>query len=486
MSMITIVKRVLFFIIITLIHYNCTAQKSKESEGIQKEQGKVLIPFLPGDCHQCNDGFYKNLKVLSAKKIEYYFVIPDRYSDDLDYIKKEYQLAGYDNHQFIFSSALFDKYRTYEQSFVLQFGADSNYKIYNKADALVSDLEQLNKVEPIDLGNYKIKKSTANITVKSKEQICFQNGLQANAFDYLDLKDKKEAIKIVFTDEQLLNNYILNFKDTSIAKNKLNEIKSITDIPNKDRFEQIEFVNDTLFASSSHTYIASMKDSILGGFFAINTYKDGVYKGSRALSNEHLPIGYTVLPEFHVHNNILYAKVVKDHIEAINPNYFLAAFELKNGVYIFKKMLHFMVPGINKNVGYQFVNLKFSGKYCMNSISNILYDLETEQSIALDIPVNEKFEFAQLINSFKGTNIVINAIDAKYPNLLITYFSKDEKGKATNIILNYNLPGENIVGKIKLPDDQANFFESDLSKFGYFLWISEKDNYNKLIYKKLF
>ncbi|MNL60639.1 hypothetical protein D3C87_1844690 [compost metagenome] len=100
--------------------------------------------------------------------------------------------------------------------------------------------------------------------------------------------------------------------------------------------------------------------------------------------------------------------------------------------------------------------------------------------------MNEKFEFTELINSFKGTNIVIKDIQAQYPYLLISYFSKDEKGVATNVILNYNMQNKNITGKIQMPMDDSRFIKPDLSRFGYFLWMPEKDKNDYVICKKLF
>lgn len=479
-------KNSILFAILLIFTAGCKGQKTKDYENLSHEKISVLIPFMPGSCHQCNDAFYDQLKVLDAEKVDYSFVIPDNYSDDLDYIQKEYKLASYKKQQFIFSTALFDKYRVYEQSFVLQFGSDSSYKIYNNTHILIEDLKQLNNAEILNLGNYKIKKSTANITVKNKDQLYFKNSVQINAIDYVDLKDKGQTIKITFSEAQLFNNYFLHFKDSAIARSKLEEVKNVTDLADKNRFEQYEFVNDSLMAFSHHTYIASMKDSVLGGFSAINIYKDGTYLSSRAINKEQLPSGYTTIPRFHVYNNSMYIIVVKDHLETNNPNYFLAKFELENGAYQYKKMLNFTVPAINKDVGYSFLDLNFSGKYFMNSISNILYDLETEESVDLNIPVNKKFEFSDLISNGKGVNIVISNFNVQYPNLLITYFSKDIKGAATNVILNYNLQNKNIVGKIQMPMNSSMFLKPDLSKFGYFLWMPEEGNYDKLVYKKLF
>ncbi|MCY1518412.1 hypothetical protein D9M68_531320 [compost metagenome] len=381
---------------------------------------------------------------------------------------------------------MFDKYHIYEQAFVLQSGPDSNYQIYDKANTLITTLEESGHVETLNFGDYKIKKSLENLLVKNKEQICFQNSVQTNAFDYLDLQNKRQASKITFTDQHLFHNYLLNFKDSAIAQSKLSEIKKITDIPKKDIFYHFEFVNDSLFVSSNHTYIASMKDSVLGGFFSINIYKDGVYLESRGISSKQLPPGYSTIPVFHQYNNDMYLEVVKNQLETGLPNHFLAKFELENKVYKFKKLLNFTVPLVHKDVGYSFLELKFSGRYFMTSIANILYDLETEQSVTLNIPVNEKFEFTELINSFKGTNIVIKDIQAQYPYLLISYFSKDEKGVATNVILNYNMQNKNITGKIQMPMDDSRFIKPDLSRFGYFLWMPEKDKNDYVICKKLF
>jgi hypothetical protein len=122
----------------------------------------------------------------------------------------------------------------------------------------------------------------------------------------------------------------------------------------------------------------------------------------------------------------------------------------------------------------------------MTSIANILYDLETEQSVALNIPKNEKFEFAQLINNCKGVHVLVKDINVQYPHVLISYFSKDIKGHTTNVILNYNIQNENITGKIQMPMDDSRFIKPDLSRFGYFLWMPEKDNNDYLIYKQLF
>ncbi|OJV54446.1 MAG: hypothetical protein BGO31_09790 [Bacteroidetes bacterium 43-16] len=476
----------LMLIVVLLFNSNCNEQNVKENKSVQKENATVIVPFLPGDCHQCNEGFYKNLKILDARKVEYSFLLPDEFSEDLNYIKKEYKLEGYKNHQFIFSSALFNKYRAFQQTFVLQFGSDANYRTYNNATELIRDLELIGTEEKMTFGSYNVKKTTATILVKNNEQMYFQSSVQTNAFDYLDLKNKKQAIKIVFTDEQLLNNYILNFKDSSIAKSKLNEIKSITDIPNKDKFEQFELVKDTLFVSSYHTYISNIADSLLGGFISINIYKGGIYAATRPINSERIPIEYSIIPKFHVYKNRLYIEVVKNQLASNKPNYFLAEFELKNGAYQYKELLNFVVPSINNEVGYQYLELRFSDRFFMTSISNLLYDFETGQSIPLNIPLNETFGFADLMNNLKGVNIIIKDIEAKYPNLLISYFSKDENGSVTNRVLNYDLSIKNIVGKFEIPEENARFFKPVPSRFGCFFWMPEKNNNDYMIYKKLF
>lgn len=479
-------RNILVFMFVLLFTATGTAQHLKTQKSHQKEQATVLIPFMPGSCHQCNNEFYKNLNLLYAKNIDYSYVIPDNYSDDLEEIKKKYQLDGHQSQKFIFSSALFDKYHIYEQAFILQFGTDSNYKIYHNASTLIDDLESLDKMEKVNLGNYEFKKSTFDLWVKNTEQICFKNILQTNAFDYLDLKEKHQAFKIIFTDEMLLNIYKLHFRDTVLAKSKLSEVRKVTDIPDKDRFEDFQFVHDSLFTSSHHTYISNMADSILGGFSAVNIYKDGNYLESRAVSKEYLPPGYNIIPRFHMYQNNMYLLVVKDRLETDKPNYFLAKFALESGIYQFKKMLPFTVPAINKNVGYRYLDLSFSGRYFMTSISNILYDLETEQSVDLNIPVNKEYEFAHLLNNDKNINITINDIVVQYPNLIISYYSTDENGITTNIIMDYNLQVKNIVGKIQMPQDQSRFIKPDLSRFGYFLWMPEKDKNDYIICKKLF
>jgi hypothetical protein len=223
----------------------------------------------------------------------------------------------------------------------------------------------------------------------------------------------------------------------------------------------------------------------LGGFNVINIYKDGKYLDSRSISYEGLPSGYFIMPKFHVYKGALFVKVVKTELEVNRPNYFMAKFELEHKEYKFKKMLSFTLPDINKNVGYVFTDLSFSGKYFVNPISNLLYDLESEKSVMLNIPVNERFVYSDLVSGFKGVKIVILHINIQYPNLIILYKSTDKSGKVTLTLLNYNLDQEHIEGEIKVPEEQYMFLNSDLSKFGYYLWLQPNDNHN-LVYKKLF
>lgn len=287
----TITNFTIFLFLLVSI-FSCKGKKSKQDKSQEKYQATLIIPFLPGSCHQCNNGFYRNLKLLESKKIEYAILLSEDFSDDLENIKKEFNLVDYKVNKYIFSSSLYEKYHIYEQNYVLQYGVDSSCKIYNDADLLIKDLDILNKQAVIDLGDYKIKKSTENLTVSGKDQICVHNRVQTNRFDYLDLKNKKKPLSITFTEDQLLNNFILNFKDSAIAKSKLNEISKITDIPFKDKFDQAIFYHDSLFILANHTYIESLKDSVLGGFMIINIYKDGKYLGARPISNEHIPMGF--------------------------------------------------------------------------------------------------------------------------------------------------------------------------------------------------
>ncbi|MNX67418.1 hypothetical protein D3C86_985440 [compost metagenome] len=470
-----------FYIIVLLNNLNCRGQISKEQ---QQERIRVLIPFVPGNCHLCNEQFYDKLKVLDIRKIPYAFLLSEDFSEDIDYIKKEYKLENFKSSQFILNSSLFEKYHIALQEYVLEFGIDSSYKIYNNIEVLIKDLISIKDRDTFNLGNYKIKKSTSIILADNKEQIYIQNWVQTNTFDYIDLVNKKQQLKISFTPQHLFNNYLLNFKDSLTAKSKLKEVEA-ADISKRDEFIHFEYVHDSLYATSMHTYIRSMKDSVLRSFYTLNIYKNGVYCGSHEISNAGLPEDYYIIPRFHIYNNTAYFSVVKLNLDKDKPNYFLAKFELENGVYRFKGFLKFTVPSIHKEVGYKYVDLKFSGKYCMTSIANILYDLETEQYTSLSIPVNERFGFDHIMNNSKGVNILVKNINVEYPNLLITYFSKDENGKSKNIILKYNIEHRNIEGKIQFPESNSRFMHPDCTRFGYFLWVPEKDN-DYLVYKKMF
>lgn len=284
--MIKSIYNINFFIFLILFSCSCTAQqtKTKQNESQSQKQVSVIVPFLPGSCHQCNTDFYRNLKLLEEKSIDYSILLSEEYSEDLAYIKKEYNLSDYKVKDFIFSSSLYETYHVFEQNYVLQFGIDSNYKIYDNTATLVGDLEGLDKAEKIPLHNYSIKKSTLHITVNGTDQICVRNSVRQNAFDFVDLKNNNQPLSISFTDEQLLYHYILNFKDTTIARNKLNQINDINDIPNKNIFDPAFFYNDTLFIFSSHTFIRNLADSALGGFMVLNIYKDGQYLDSRPVN----------------------------------------------------------------------------------------------------------------------------------------------------------------------------------------------------------
>jgi hypothetical protein len=480
-------QKIGFFILyLMLFNISCKGKTSVHDEIINKEQIKILIPFLPASCHQCDIKFYNNLKLLDAQKIDYSIILSDDFSDDLEHVIKEYNLSKYNVKNYLFSSNLFDKYHIYEQSYVLQFGVDSNYKIYDNAKALLKDLQELNNAEKIDLNGYIIKKSTSSIRINGKNQICVRNSVLQNMFDFIDLNNKKPNTAISFTEEQLLNHYVLYFKDSIVAKNKLSQTNSVLDIPNKNTFDQAIFHNDSLFIFSNHTFINSLTDSTLGGFMIMNIYKDGKYLSARSFSRDSFPIKYTFLPHFHLYNNKLYIKLVKENMEADKPNYFLGMFELEGGVYKFKKLLNFTVPAIHNDVGYTFLELKFSGKYLMTSISNELFNLESEQIETLNIPVNKKFELNNLLNNLKGVDVLIDNIHVRYPNILITYLSKDNNGVGINTILNYDLEIKNIVGKIQMPLDNSRFLKPDLSKFGYFMWTPKNGVNDYLIYKKLY
>ncbi|MNS66331.1 hypothetical protein D3C72_995410 [compost metagenome] len=484
MNIIRYFQYIIFYIAILISNAQCRAQHTKEYKQ-EQEPVRVLIPFVPGNCHLCNEQFYEKLKVLDAKSIPYAFLLSEDFSEDLDYIKKEYKLNDFKGHQFILSTALFQKYYLPPQTYALEFGTDSHYKIYRNIDVLIEDVQLMRQKDTLDLGSYKIKKSASNLLLNNKQQMYIQNCVQTNTFDFIDLRTGRQQLKVSLTPQHLFNNYLLNFKDSFTAVSKLKEVEA-EGIPKRDEFVLFEYVKDSIYATSMHTYIQSMKDSVLRSFYTMNLYKDGVYCGSRAISDERLPDDYYILPKFHIYNNAAYFAVVKMKLDKDKANYFLAKFELENGTYQFKKFLHFKVPPIHKEVGYQFIDLRFSDKYCMTTIGNILYDLETEQATSLFIPVNERFGFSDLMNNCKGVNILIDHIKVQYPKLLITFCSYDANGTATNKILNYNIENNTVEGRFQIPQVHSRFINSDNSRFGYFLWVPEKDNNDYLVYKKLF
>lgn len=474
-------------LIIVFLSFSCKEKNQIESVKMSKEIATVIIPFLPSSCHQCNDEFYSNLNLLEENNIEFSILLSEDNEDEFEYIREEYNLKKYRFKDYLFSTSLFDLYHIYEQNYVLQYGVDSNYIVFDNAKELIKQLNELNNIEKIDLDNHTIKKSTFNITINGKEQIFVKNSVRQDIFDFINLKSGEKSSVVSFTEEQLINNYKSNFGDASFGVNKLNEVSKFKNIPNKNVFDQGVFFDDTLFVFSTHTYISNIVDSSLAGFMTLNIYKDGKYLGCKPIDNRNIPNGYMFMPQFHFYKNKLYLELVKSsEIGSEQPNYFIGMFEWEGDVFRFKKILKFTVPPIHSDVGYSFLDLRFSGKYLMTSISNQLFNLENEEVENLNIPINEKFDFNDLASNCKGVNIVIDNINVQYPDMLITYFSKDAKGIGTTKILNYDLQKRKIVGKIQMPLDNSRFIKPDLTKFGYFMWTPKNGVNDYLIYKKLY
>lgn len=463
----------------------CNSNVSSVNDIKNEQEPVVLVPFLPGSCHQCSSDFYQNLQLLEKKKVEYSILLSEDYVDDLDYIKSEYKLSKYNVKDYIFSTKKFEKYRLYEQNYVLTFDGSDDYGVFENAEGLTDALNQLKAIEKVSLRDYSLKTSTANIFFNGSTQLCIQNSVQKDRLDLVELNGNSRSKTVAIDNELLEKNYLAYFKDKDLASSKLFEITQVTDVPNKDVFDMGIYHRDSLLFFSKHTYIGSLKDSILGGFKILNIYKDGNYLTGRTIDEIGIPSGYFPTQHFHIFKEKLYIKMVREHLRTDSPNYFIGVFELKDSSYKFSKLLSFNLPDIHNDVGYSFVELKFSDKYFMTSISNLLFNIETEQIDSLNIPVNSKVEIADLIANLRGVNIVIDNIEIKNQFINIVFYSKDKNANGNVIAIKYDLSLKKVVGKRTFSLENTRFVKPDNTKFGYYFWTPQKGKNEFLYYGKL-
>ena len=457
---------------------HCKAKAANIDKGLN-----VVIPFTPANCINCNIQLPKFLSFLDSQKISYTFLLNEEYSDDLQYVKSEFNLEKYPDEKFIFNSSKFDEYLLLPQSYVLENQKDSSYHIFTDFKSLQQSLAT-NVVDTLVFDDYKTKKSTSQIFIRNMQEIYFQNGIQTSIFDYLNLKRGDKVITTKFSDTHLTKNFELNFIDTFEANKRLKETE-IVQIPNKNELIHFEYVDDSLFASSQHTFVESFKDSTLGVFTTINIYKDGKYLFSRSVDKSKVPEDYYVLPFFHRYGNAMYFVTMKSSASNEKANHFLAKFVQKGNSYVFDRFLGFTLPPISKEVGYQFMEIKFSKNYCMHSLSNNLYDLEEEKVVPLNIPQNEAFTLNNLTDKSRNLNVLLRDFSIELPHVLLSYYSRID-GKEWSAILKYDVQQRGVVEKVVIPHAYSRFIKPDQTKFGYFIWTPEKDNNDKLVYKKVF
>lgn len=444
----------------------------------------IIITFEPKSCHQCDNSFYKNLEQLDNNNLPYQILLSETFSDDLETIKEEYDLKKYNVEEYIFSDELFDRYNIYEQNYVLQYGEDSNYNIYEKLSPLLTQLNDINNVDTITVNNYSFKKSILHTIFNGSKELVLKNIIKDDELEYINLQENSNSKNISFTRPQLLERYANFFANKEIGEQKLMEIENIPNTPFKTKYTKANFYSDSLFILSLHPFILDWKDSIVGGFEVINIYKNGEYVSSRTINKSQLPPNYNIVHHFNIVQESLFLTLYKSEFEKNQPNYLIASFSLKHNTYSLEKIWSFQLSPVNNSIGYLFTEPSFSNNYIISALSNELFNIQNNQSELLNIPTNKgEIQYQQLVQDLAGIHIIILEIQDKDSYLLIKYASHDTKNKEQYII-KYDLNYKNIVGKYKCKESIEKYITLDKTNFGYCFVPVEKTN--TILYKRIF
>ncbi len=410
---------------------------------------RYYIPVTPGNCINCN---FQNSQIenLDPNRNIFYFVFPEDFIEDKDYIIDIYKLKSYPKEHLIFSDSLYNKYH-----------------LLGKANVVVEHLEsglfksfELSKIEK--LPNYAFEnfndtlnfppntfpRSTKKIIVNNDKKFYVFNRLRKDRIGVVDLENRTS--EILYLNEIIIkNNFKINFNNLD----KYNQMKDV-ELIGKNRFDDNQVFGDTLFSVSNHTFmdgIASNGDTIGRGFIMMNVFVKDQYLTSYPIQILLMDTCYFTSTNFHFYNDKFYFVLLKNdancHLNDTNK-YFIGEFVLRNNKIVFNKILNFQLPEINYDVGYRLIHGFFYNQYFVTELSNNLYNLENQSIVKLKIPHNVKLETKALFEVIDGTIINTDNFVIKDNCLYMIIF---EKYKQEYRWLKYNILHSKLERNILVP-----------------------------------
>lgn len=413
---------------------------------------RLLIPVMPGSCLSCT---FKAEQVnqLDPSSSIFYFLFPEDFSEELDYIIDIYKLNEYPKDHFLFSDSLFKKYYRAGQVDLIRENTES--KTFTRVEFSkineIKDTRDLGSHEDtINIPSSSIPKSSGQIVVSDNHVLYIFNRVRQDIIGMVDLKEKSLEY-LTLTDSIIKINFLNAFSGDLTEYTQMKNVKLL----GKNYFTYGQPYGDTFYATSSHTYIGGITDNgdtIARSFVAMNLFVKGKYIKSYAVDHIALDSCFFIKPNFHFYNNKLYTSLLKVEATCKSPvtqKYFLGEFELVGNRFVFTKVMSFVLPDINYDVGYRLINCIFDKQYFITALSNNLYDINSQTFSKMSIPHNVKFETRAVFEDVEGTIFNMRHFCVKGD---LVYMIILDRTKKEYRLLKYNFRKSRLERNIVLPN----------------------------------
>lgn len=375
---------------------------------------RYLIPIAAGSCLSCVASATK-IKEIDKHQDKFEFVFQERFSDDLEFLIKEYRLEGYNLNRFLFSDSLFDRFYEVNKPpyFVVLWGNEKSAEriFFNDSERLQSLFLSKGISDTFRFEMAVFPKTTNEVLSSNDGSLYIFDQLHKNRIGYC--RPEMNIAKIIVLTDTIVRTI---FEQVFSGDLSMYELMDKIDLPQKNIFTAGYVTNDTLFAMSSHSFFAGITsdgDSIVRNFPYLNLFVKGKYVHSIGFDYFLRDSCSFVKPNFGIYNGRMYACVTKIPslcIDTTTYNYFISELSLKEGRYHFERFLKYEMPTVYKKVGFGLINSYVVGNCILTNLSNQLYSLDSFNIFSLDLPHTKDFSLSSLKDN--GEEVYINQPNA--------------------------------------------------------------------------
>lgn len=420
------------------------------------EKPTVYIDIDPENCVACV-GSIRHLQQFEKEGIPYYFVLKEMFKPEKDYFIQKYRLEDYQA-IYIWSDSLYDQLQTHPGSNITLMSSSDEKKIVLPLLELDAQKARniLRKCKMTDTLRYdsEVLSPLINELQIEGDHVYSLKKLRREAIDRFHLFSG-ESRQIRLEDSVSKNNFLQHFK----GLNEYEQAKYLQ-LPNKNEFSTFKVVGDTVFALSSHYFIATVKgdDTGIAQFLSMNIYKNGQYVQSFSIDPYKMLPDYYWTPNFNYYQGVFYFSVLTSGSNHSDAPFFMAEYIRDGQKLLFQNYYPLSVPPGLHSISGLVASQFFEKQFYLFPFGSELLNLKNARVISLPMMENgvipKNFAFEKL-------NRVAPPFRINEQFLWLSYYPKYKDQLVT---VKFNLQSQSVVDQKIVPN---SFLPPFLDDFDY-------------------